>query len=162
MDSTLQIFSKTISFSWLQKNFNLSSRWLFKDECKVFYINQSKCHLDRDSGENGRFRWKNENQCLENFSKVTGQKLALGEVEESQGFMEVKCSKYQNGFLTMDFLNRYISNTIFIFQIKWEKTKILWFEDFGRQPNWKLKGHNWSNHKYYNGFFSCLPFVSWN
>ena len=34
------------------------------------------------------------------FSGVTGQKLALGEVEESQGFLEVKHSKYKKGFFT--------------------------------------------------------------
>jgi hypothetical protein len=37
-----------------------------------------------------------------------GQKLALGEVEDSQGFPEVKHSKYQNGFLTMDSINRFL------------------------------------------------------
>ena len=40
-----------------------------------------------------------------------------------------------------------------VFQIRWPETKLLWFEDFGRQPNWKLKGHNRSNQKYRNGFF---------
>ena len=70
------------------------------------------------------------------------QKLALGEVEESQGFMEVKHSKYQNGFLTMYSLGQDFSDTIFSFQIRWVETKLLWFEDFGQQPNWKLKGHN--------------------
>ena len=29
----------------------------------------------------------------------------------------------------------------------------MWFVDFGRQPNWKMKSHNWSNQKYKNGFF---------
>ena len=53
----------------------------------------------------------------------------------------------------MDSLDRDISNTIFIFQIGRAKTKILWFEDFGRQPNWELKGHNWSDQKSKNGFF---------
>ena len=32
---------------------------------------------------------KNENPCFENFSGVTGLILALGEGEESQGFLEV-------------------------------------------------------------------------
>ena len=48
---------------------------------------------------------KNENPCFENFFEVTGQKLALREVEESQGFPKVKHSKYKNGFLTMDSLD---------------------------------------------------------
>ena len=46
-----------------------------------------------------------------------------------------------------------ISDPIFSFQIEWAENKLLWFEDFGRQPNWKLKGHNWSNQKYQNEFF---------
>ena len=28
----------------------------------------------------------------------------------------------------------------------------MWFEAFGRQQNWKLKGHNWSNQKFQNVF----------
>jgi hypothetical protein len=125
MDSTLTIFSKTNFSSWLRKFFNMSSIWLFEAKWGFFYINQQKCHLDRDSIENGRFRWKTKNPCLKNFSGVIGQKLALGEVEESQGFIEVKHSKYQNGFLTMDSLYRYLSRTIFNFQIGWVKTKII-------------------------------------
>ena len=82
-----------------------------------------------------------------------GQKLALSEVEESQVFMEVKHSKYQNGFITMYSLGQEIFDTIFSFQIGWAKTKLLWFEDFGRQPKWKLKGHNRSYQKSKNGFF---------
>ena len=96
--------------------------------------------------------WKTENPCLKNFSGVMGQKLALGEVEESQGFLEMKHSKYKNGFLNMDSLGRDLSKTIFSFQIEWAKTKILWFEYFGWQPNWKLKGHNRLDQKYQNGF----------
>ena len=75
---------------------------------------------------------KLKNPCLENFSGVTGQKLAVGEVEESQGFLEVKHSKYKNGFITMYSLDIEVYDTIFIFQIGWTKTKILWFEDFRR------------------------------
>jgi hypothetical protein len=48
---------------------------------------------------------KLKNLCLKNFSRVTGQKLALEEVEESQGFLEVNHSKYKNRFLTMDSLD---------------------------------------------------------
>ena len=61
-----------------------------------------------------------------------GQKLALGEVEESQGFLKVKHSKYQNGFLTMYSLGQDIFDINFNFQIWWAETKLLWFEDFGR------------------------------
>ena len=57
--------------------------------------------------------------------------LALEEVEESQGFLEMKHSKYQNGFLTMNSLDWDISGTIFSFKIGWAETKIMWFEDFG-------------------------------
>lgn len=58
--------------------------------------------------------------------------LALKEVEESQVFLEVKHSKSQNGFLTMDSINRELSVTISSFKIEWAETKITWFEDFGR------------------------------
>ena len=44
---------------------------------------------------------KMKTRVSKNFSRVPGQKLALGEVEESQGFPEMKHSKYQNGFFTM-------------------------------------------------------------
>ena len=60
-----------------------------------------------------------------------GPKITLGEVEESQGFPEVKHSKFKNGFLTMDFLDQYLSGTIFSFQIRWVETKLFRFEDFG-------------------------------
>ena len=73
--------------------------------------------MNRDSRENGRFGKKNENPCFENLSRVLGQKLALREVEESQGFTEVKHSKFQNGFLTMDSLDRDLFGTIFSFEI---------------------------------------------
>ena len=53
----------------------------------------------------------------------------------------------------MNYLNRYLSISIFNFEIGWAETKIMWFEDFGQQPNWKLKGHNQSDQKYQNGFF---------
>ena len=60
---------------------------------------------------------KNENPCFENFSWVSGQVLALGEVEESQGFTEVKHSKYKNEFFTMSSPDPKISKTIFSFAI---------------------------------------------
>jgi hypothetical protein len=90
---------------------------LFEAGCRVYYIKQLIGHLDQDSRENGRFGWKNENLCFRNFSKVLGQKLALGEVEESQGFPEVKHSKYQNGFFTVSCLDLRLSRTIFSFPI---------------------------------------------
>ena len=108
---------------------------MFELECGFSYIKQPKCQLNRDLIENGSFRWKTENPCLKNFSGVTGQKLALGEVEESQGFPEVKHSKSQNVFIIMDSLGQDISGTIFSFQIEHAKTQILWLEDFSRQPN---------------------------
>ena len=73
-------------------------------------------------------KWK---PCLKNFSEVTSQKLALGKVEESQGFSAVKNSKYKNGFFTMYSLNLKLSRTIFSFPIGWAETKIFGFEDFG-------------------------------
>ena len=104
---------------------------LSHEEELVFQIKKPKCHLDRDSRENIRFRWKNENPCLKNFSEVPGQKLVVGEVEESQVFLEVKQWKYKNGFFTMSSLDLRLSRTIFSFPIGWAKTKIFEFEDFG-------------------------------
>ena len=47
---------------------------------------------------------KLKNPCLKNFFGVTCQKLALVEVEESQGFLNVNHSKSQNGFFIMSSL----------------------------------------------------------
>ena len=58
---------------------------------------------------------KNENPCFKNFSGVPGQKLALREVEESQEFLELKHSKYKNGFLTMYSLDLNIYGALFSF-----------------------------------------------
>ena len=44
---------------------------------------------------------KMKTHISKNISVVLGQKLGLGEVEESQGFPEVKNSKSQNWFFTM-------------------------------------------------------------
>ena len=44
--------------------------------------------------------------------------LALGEVEESQGFTKVKHSKSKNGFSTTYSLSQKISETIFNFPIR--------------------------------------------
>ena len=54
---------------------------------------------------------------MKNFSELIGQKLALGKVEESQVFLDVKHSKFQNGFLTMYSLDRENSETIFSFPL---------------------------------------------
>ena len=135
MDSTLRIFLKTNSSSWIRKFSTSGSRWVFESKWWFFYIKQPICHLDQDLRENGRFGWKNENPCFENFSGVPGHKLSLGEVEDSQGFLEVKHSKYKNGVFTMHSLDQYIFVSIFKFRIKLTKAKIMQFVDFGRQPN---------------------------
>jgi hypothetical protein len=46
------------------------------------------------SRESGILGLKNENPCSEIFSKVLGSWFRLGGAEESQGFPEVKNSKY--------------------------------------------------------------------
>jgi hypothetical protein len=61
---------------------------------------------------------KMKTHVFKNFSGVPGQKLALGEVEESQGFMKVKHSKYKNGFFTMYALSLKIFETIFSFPFR--------------------------------------------
>ena len=63
------------------------------------------------------FGEKNENPCFKNFSRVMGQILALRGDEEPQGFPEVTRTKYQHGFLTMNYLDQELSETIFIFEI---------------------------------------------
>jgi hypothetical protein len=67
--------------------------------------------------ESGILGLKNENPCFEKFSKVLGSWFHLEGGEESQGFMEVKNSKYENGFLTMSSPNPKLSITIFSFTI---------------------------------------------
>ena len=148
MDSTLRFFSKTNSSSWLRIFFISHPRWLFKVGCRVFYIKQLKCHLDQDLRENRRFRWKNENLCLKNFFGVPGQKLALREVEQSQGFPKVKHSKYKNGFFTISSLDLKISRTIFSFQSDEHKPRYLDLKILAS----KLKGHSRSAKKSLNGF----------
>jgi hypothetical protein len=54
---------------------------------------------------------------FENFSWVPGSWFRLGGGEESQGFTEVKKSKYENGFLTMSSPDPKIFETIFSFAI---------------------------------------------
>ena len=92
---------------------------------------------------------KNENPCFKNFSGVLSSWFRLGGGEESQGFSEVKNSKFENGFLTMSSLDHKISTTIFSFAIKWVEIKIFQFWDIG----WKLKSHSWSSEKSQNGIF---------
>jgi hypothetical protein len=69
------------------------------------------------SGENGILGLKNENPCFENFSGVPSSWFCLEGGEESQGFLEVKHSKSQNGFFTMSSLELKLSGTISIFPI---------------------------------------------
>ena len=57
---------------------------------------------------------------------------------------------------TMNYLDRELYESIFRFEIGWAETKIMWFVDFGWQPNWKMKSHNCLNLKYKNEFFSCV------
>ena len=57
--------------------------------------------------------------------------LAIREDEESPWFPKVWNSKYQNGFFTIDSVDREISKSIFIFEIGWVETKLFQFEDFG-------------------------------
>jgi hypothetical protein len=73
--------------------------------------------LDQVSRENGSLGLKNENPCFENFSEVPGSWFLLGGGEESQGFSEVKHSKYKNGFFTMSSLELNLSGTISNFPI---------------------------------------------
>jgi hypothetical protein len=69
------------------------------------------------SRENGILGLKNENPCFENFFRVSSSWFYLGGGEESQGFMEVKHSKYHNFFFTMSSLDLKLSVTIFNFPI---------------------------------------------
>jgi hypothetical protein len=67
------------------------------------------------SREIGILGLKNENPCFENFSGVPGSWFRLGGGEESQGFSEVKNSKFENGFFAMSSLDHKLSRTIFSF-----------------------------------------------
>jgi hypothetical protein len=69
------------------------------------------------SRESGILGLKNENPCFENFSRVPGSWFHLGGGEESQGFLEVKKLKSENGFLTMSSPDPKLSRTIFSFTI---------------------------------------------
>ena len=159
MDSTLRIFSETNSSSWLRKLLNSSSTLLFKASCRVCYIKQTRYHLDRDSRENGRFRWKNENPCLKNFFGVPSLKLSLGEVEKSQGFLEVKHSKYIYIFFHHVFSrSRYFWNYL-LFSNRMSRNQDIWIWRFW-PGSWKVTTSQPKNLKM--GFFSSLPFASYN
>jgi hypothetical protein len=90
---------------------------VFKAKCRFFYNKQPIWHLEQVLRENGRLGLKNENPCFKNFSGVPRSWFHLRGGEESQGFLEVKHSKYQNGFFTMSSLKLKFSITISIFQI---------------------------------------------
>ena len=78
---------------------------------------------------NSMKKWKPN---FEIFSEVTLLNLGLGEDEESPWFPEGKNIKYQNGFFTIDSVDREIFRSILRFEIGWEETDILQFVDFGR------------------------------
>jgi hypothetical protein len=101
----------TISFGFLAK-IGFSQ---FK--CEFSWNKQPILHLVRVLRENGILGLKNENPCFKNFFGVLGSRFRLGGSAESQGFLEVKLSKYQNGFLTMSSPDHKLSRTIFRFTI---------------------------------------------
>ena len=105
--------------------------WVFKAKFRFLYNKKPTSHLDRDLRENGRFGWKNENPCFENFSGVPGSWFRLGGGEESQGFSEVKHLESQNWFLTMPSPDPKLSRTIFSFTIEQVEIKIFHFSDIG-------------------------------
>ena len=104
---------------------------LLHDLEKFPLLAQGGCSRPSVGFSTSRFGWKNENPCSENFSGVLGQKLPLRGCEESQGFPELKHSKYKNGFFSMSSLDLKLSRTIFGFPIERVETKIFEFEDFG-------------------------------
>ena len=120
----------------------------FEFKCRLSWNKQPILDLVRVSRESGILGLKNENPCFENFSGVPGSWFRLGGGEESQGFSEVKNSKFENGFLTMSSLDHKLSRTIFSFANGWVEIKIFQFWDIG----WKLKSHSWSSEKSQNGF----------
>jgi hypothetical protein len=137
-----------LSFA-LEKFLELCQNGFFEFKCGLSWNKQPILHLVRVSRESGILVLKNENPCFENFSGVPGSWFRLEGGEESQGFSEVKNSKFENGFLTMSSLDHKLSRTIFSFAIGWVEIKIFQFWDIG----WKLKSHNWSSEKSQNGFF---------
>ena len=100
-------------------------KWFFKFKCRFSWNKKPIFHLVRVSRESEILGLKNENPCFENFSGVSGS------WEESQGFPEVKKSKYESGFLTMSSFEPMFSRTIFNFIIGWVEIKIFHFLDIG-------------------------------
>jgi hypothetical protein len=90
----------------------------FKLKCELSWNKQPIFHLVQVSRESGILGLKNENPCFENFSGVPGSWFRLGGGEESQGFSEVKKSKYENGILTMSSPDHKLSRTIFSLAIR--------------------------------------------
>ena len=87
----------------------------FEFKCGLSWNKQPILDLVRVSRESRVLGLKNVNPCFENFSGVSGSWFHLGGGEESQGFSEVKNSKFENGFLTMYSLDHKLSRTIFSF-----------------------------------------------
>ena len=161
MDSTLRIFSKTNSSSCIWKIFNSSSRWLFEANCGFFYIKKSKFHLDQDSKENGRFRWKTEKPMSQKFLRGHGLEISLRgswRVTRISGGETLKISKWvsHHGF------SRSIDFRHYLHFSNWMRRNqdiVIW--RFWLIAKLELKGHNWSNQKSQNGFFlmSSLWFI---
>jgi hypothetical protein len=103
----------------------------FELNFRLSWNNKPIFHLVRVSRESGILGLKNENPCFENFSGVPGSWFRLEGGEQSQGFSEVKNSKYENGFLTMSSPDHKLSKTIFSFAIGWVEIKIFQFWDIG-------------------------------
>ena len=93
----------------------LCQNGFFEFKCGLSWNNQPIFHLVRVLRESGILGLKNENPCFKNFSGISTSWFRLGGGEESQGFMEVKKSKYENGFLTMSSPDPKLSRTIFNF-----------------------------------------------
>ena len=93
-------------------------KWFFEFKCGLSWNKQPILHLVQVPRESGILGFKNENQCFENFSGVSGSWFRLEGGEDSQEFPEVKNSKFENGFLTMSSLDPKLSRTIFSFTIR--------------------------------------------
>ena len=122
----VSIFLSKLSFdklSWVFCNLPwkffwiFCQKWFFEFKCGFSWDKKPIFHLVRVLRESGILGLKNENPCFENFFGVPGSWFHLGGGEESQGFMEVKKSKYENGFLTMSSPDPKLSRTIFSFTI---------------------------------------------
>ena len=115
----------------LENFLDFCQKWFFEFKCGFSWNKQPIFYLVQVSRESGILGLKNENPCFENFSRVPGSWFHLGGGEESQGFMEVKNSKYENGFLTMSSPYHMLSITIFSFAIRGLEIKIFKFWDIG-------------------------------